>query len=69
MVLARGHSVEQGVGVHGKEEGEDLVVGEAVQPRLVVSIRWADVNLWRVQRKSAVLLKVTKCSSEKLVLL
>ena len=45
-------AVEQGVGVHGKEEGDDLAVGKTVQPRLVVSIKRTDVNLWKVQRKS-----------------
>ena len=40
-------AVEQGVCVHGKEEGDDLVVGEAVQPRQVVAIKRTNVNLWK----------------------
>ena len=40
-------AVEQGVGVHGKEEGDDLVVGEAVQPGLVVAIERTNVDLWK----------------------
>ena len=50
LVALQAAGGEAGVS-HGKEEGDDLVVGEAVQPRQVVAIKGTNVNLWKIQRK------------------